>query len=97
MSETKLAMAERRVREGAERIDRQEELIAKLDQDYRAHMLPKAYRLLAEIRSIQAMFEEHVCSIMPKSGALEVGNNQVHANRAPDTVLRFGRMPRDLA
>ena len=60
MSETKLALIGLRAREGAERIGRQEQLVAMLDRDGRDNMLPRAHRLLAELRGIQALFEEHL-------------------------------------
>ena len=60
MSETKLAMAERHVLEGAERITRQKDLIATLARDGHDRMLPLAHDLLAQFEDVQAMSEEHL-------------------------------------
>lgn len=60
MSETKLEMAERHVRQGAERIAHQKSLIETLARDGHDNMLPQAHGILAEFESIQAMSEEHL-------------------------------------
>ena len=60
MSETKLEMAERHVREGAERITHQKDLIATLARDGHDRMLPRAYELLAQFEDVQAMSKAHL-------------------------------------
>ena len=60
VSETKLEMAERHVREGAERIVRQNGLIETLIRDGHDKMLLQAHSLLVEFEAIQAMSENHL-------------------------------------
>ena len=60
MSETKLEMAERHVRQGAKRIYRQKVLIETLIRDGHARMLLQAQGLLVEFEAIQAMSEDHL-------------------------------------
>ncbi len=60
MSETKLEMAERHVRQGAERIAHQKSLIETFAEDGHDNMLPKAYEILGEFEATQAMSEEHL-------------------------------------
>ena len=60
MSETKLEMAERHVREGAERIARQKSLIETLIRGGHEKLLPQAHGLLVEFEAIQAMSEDHL-------------------------------------
>lgn len=56
--ETLLAMAERHVKEGRQRLARQAELIAQLAREGHDALLPEARRLLAEMQKIQAQFEQ---------------------------------------
>ena len=60
MTETRLAMAERHVREGADRITRQQALIAKFIRDGHEAMLPQAHILLTHLEDVQAMSKEHL-------------------------------------
>ena len=60
MTETRLAMAERHVREGADRITRQQALITTLIRDGHNGMLPQAHDLLAQLEGVQAMSKEHL-------------------------------------
>lgn len=60
MSETKLEMAERHVREGAGRIVRQKGLVETLARDGREKMLIQARGLLVEFEAVQAMSEDHL-------------------------------------
>ena len=60
MSETSLVMAERHVREGADRIARQKNLIAKLARDGHDRVLRQAHDLLAQFEGVQAMSEKHL-------------------------------------
>ena len=53
-------MAERHVREGADRITRQQALITTLIRDGHNGMLPQAYDLLAQLEGVQAMSKEHL-------------------------------------
>ena len=60
MSETKLEMAERHVRQGAKRIYHQKVLIKPLVRDGHVRMLLQAQELLVEFEAIQAMSEDHL-------------------------------------
>ena len=53
-------MAERHVREGANRIIRQHALIATLTRDGHNDMLFQADDLLAQLEDVQAMSEKHL-------------------------------------
>ena len=60
MSETRIEMAERHVRQGAKRIYRQKTLIETLAMNGHAKMLSQAHDLLVEFEAIQAMSIEHL-------------------------------------
>ena len=58
--ESALEQAKRHVREGEERIAKQEGLIARLERDGHAALLPAARALLAQMQAAQALSCEHL-------------------------------------
>ena len=66
-AETPIQVAGRHVREGQTRVARQEALIADLELDAHDHMLPKANKLLKEMRELQAQAEEHLAKLLAES------------------------------
>lgn len=57
MTETALEMASRHVQEGRRRIERQVQIVARLQRDGHTHMLVEAEHVLQEMRASQAEFE----------------------------------------
>ena len=60
--ESKLAMVQRHVREGAEHIAHQRELVVRLQAD--GHLTKEAEALLRDFEGIQRQHEEHLARIV---------------------------------
>jgi hypothetical protein len=67
MIETPLEMARRYVREGADRIRRQERLVAELQRDGHMQIVPQARRILERMREYQHNFEDHLADLEKKA------------------------------
>jgi hypothetical protein len=65
--ETKLERAQRHVREGLERLERQRTLISELIRDGHGGLVPAAQRFLAEMEQYQAEIEQHL-QIVSRAG-----------------------------
>ena len=66
MIETQLEQCQRHVSQGAERIARQEALLARLERDGHEHMLPDARTLLTALQATQRLGEEHLAREVAK-------------------------------
>jgi len=69
VNETPIAMAQRHVVEGEDRITRQESLIAEMDQNGHVRILPEAYAHLKSLREIQKLSEEHLARLLAEQGS----------------------------